>query len=186
MTEKNSGVGTGIGIGVGILIGCGIALLVCLVVGGAAVFIVGNGVAKFAGTAVSSLTNGPFEIGKRPIPSEPAAELLLPATVGDFSRGEVTTNGTKFSTTYTNGSDTITAIANTFNSITAAQQAVKAAGTADSSLIIKMTGLEPSYVTNNLSPDQATKIFYNRGKFEFGFASTSASAYNAFMAKFPF
>ena len=69
---------------------------------------------------------------------------------------------------------------------TAAQQAVKAAGTADSSLIIKMTGLDPSYVTNNFSPDQATKIFYNRGKYEFGFASTSASAYNTFMTKFPF
>ena len=186
MTQNNSGIKTGIGIGVGILIGCGIAMLVCLVVGGAALFIVGNGAVRLAGTAVSALTTGPYEIGKRPLPSEPAQDVLLPVTVGDFTRGEVVNNGKTFSTTYTSGADTITATAGIFDSITAAQQAVKAAGSADSSLVIKMTGLDPSYVTNNLSPDLATKIYYNRGKYQFGFVGSSSGALNAFMTKFPF
>ena len=184
--QNNTGTKIGISVGVGILIGCGISVLLCLVVGGITAFVVGNSAVKVFGTAASALTNGPYGISQRRLPSEPAASSLLPETVGDFTRGDITTNDNTFQAVYTSPSGTIKATAVVFDSLTLAQNAVRAAHTADPSLDVQITGTDPSYVTNSILPDQATKIFYSRGKYEFGFIGSSASVFNSFITQFPF
>ena len=179
MKQNNPGLKTGIGIG--IMIGCGASLVMCLLVGGIGVVLAGKSV-------VGIVTDGPYTIAKRPLPADSTQDTLLPAKVGAYSRGEVTTTGSVFTTVYTNGSNTVTAVAKAFDSVSTAQSNVTAAKTDDNSLTSHLVGssFDPSYATDNLTKGCATKIFYSRGQYEFAFVGSSASAYDAFMSKFPF
>jgi len=167
-----------------IFIGCGIVLLLCIVVSGIALVIGGNAVAKVVGSVVA----GPYEIGKRPVPADANQDTLLPKTVGAYTRGEVTTAGPAFSTTYTNGSNTVTISAIAFDTAANAQAAIAAAKAADTTLTFNLTGsgLDPSYATDSITQGQATKIFYSRGQYEFNIVGSSANAFDGFMTKFPF
>jgi hypothetical protein len=165
-----------------IFIGCGIALLLCIVVSGVAFVVLGNAAVK----VVNSVVAGPYEIGKRPLPADATQDTLLPATVGAYTRGTVTAAGPAFSAVYTNGTNTVTAVATAYDSANTAEAAVTAAATADSSLTFKVTGLDPSYATDNASQGSATKIFYSRGVYGFTFVGSSASSLDGFMTKFPY
>ena len=166
-----------------IVIGCGIALLLCVVVSGIAFAVVGRGVVS----VVNSLTTGPYEISKRPMPADANQDTLLPKTVGAYTRGDVTAAGPAFTTTYTNGTNTVSASAIAFDTATNAESAITAAATADTTLTFKLTGgLDPSYATDSITQGQATKLYYSRGKYEFNFIGSSASALDGFMTKFPF
>ena len=166
-----------------IFIGCGIALLLCVVVGGIAFAVLGNA----AGKLITSVTNGPYEIAKRPMPADGNQDTLLPKTVGAYTRGDVTAAGPAFTTTYTNGTNTVSASAIAFDTAANAESTITAAATADTTLTFKLTGgLDPSYATDSLTQGQATKLYYSRGKYEFNFIGSSASALDGFMTKFPF
>ena len=165
-----------------IFIGCGVVLLACIVISGIGFLVIGNGVAK----VVSSVVAGPYEIGKRPLPTDGSQDTLLPATIGAYTRGTVTAAGAAFSAPYTNGTNTVTAVVTSFDTASNAEAAITAIASADASLSFKFTGTDPSYATDNASQGSATKIYYSRGQYEFNFIGSSASAFDAFMTKFPY
>ena len=164
-----------------IFIGCGVVLLLCIVVGVVATVLGGKAL-------VGAVTDGPYTIAKRPMPADSTQDTLLPAKVGAYTRSAVTAAGPAFTATYTNGSDVITAVATAYDSASTAQAAVAAAKTGDTSLTFNLSGsgIDPSYATDSLTQGSATKIFYSRGLYGFAFVGTSATAYDAFMSKFPY
>jgi hypothetical protein len=165
-----------------ILIGCGVLLVLCIVVsiGGYIVL------APTLQAAVKTVTDGPYQIAKRPLPSAEDKDTLLPATVGNFKRGDVTAVSTQFAATYTNGSETVVATVAIYGTLTAAQDAVKVTHDSDPSLTTVISGLDPSYTSDSITAGKATKLAYSRGKYFFYFNSPSADSLDKFMQAFPF
>ena len=161
-----------------IFIGCGVLLLLCIVVGGIGFFTLGKSV-------INTLTNGPYEIGKRAMPADANQDTLLPQAVGGFTRGDVTTAANGFTATYTSGSDTVKASAGGFESVAAAQANIPTSKTGDGSWTISLSVGDPSFAMDG-TQGTATKIIYSRGKYLFFFTASSASALEGFMTKFPY
>ena len=161
--------------------GCGCTVLIGIVVVVVAYVIVGPTLV----TVINTLAQGgPYQIAHRPLPANSQQDTLLPATVGSFTRGDVSANGNTFTTTYSDGSNTIHAIAAADGSASAAQSAVQTDKDTATGSTLNVVGFDPSYVSDSAIQGQATWIAYSRGQYFFAFTGNSASALDSFMTKF--
>ncbi len=104
-----------------ILIGCGVLLILCIAASGIGFVLIGPSIGK----VVNTVTQGPYQIGARPLPADGNQDTLLPPSVGEFQRGDVQTANNTFTTTYTSGSTTINASAEAFDNMTTAHAAIQ-------------------------------------------------------------
>jgi hypothetical protein len=166
-----------------ILLGC-LVVLVILCLGGGAFF-------YFSGKAlVGALTDGPYTVAKRPMPTAGGDEVdaLLPPKVGNFTRGELTAdNGA--STTYTDGTNTLQVKAGVYPTAAEAQADMQRIGTeteniSQGRLAFTGAGFDPSYV--QITGGSAPRMAWTRGKYLFDVHGTNQAAIDAFMQAFPY
>ncbi len=161
-----------------VLIGCGIVLVVLCIGGGAVLYFGGK-------AAVNLVTEGPYSIGKRPLPTGQDASTILPQTVGAFKRDGDVAQG---AATYSDGTSTVAVAMTVAGSAADAQAAVASAGAAttseNSTNRILITGIDPSYY--KVTVGGASQMTYSRGAYLFNVTTTSEAALDKFMGAFPY
>ena len=162
-------------------LGCGCALLVGILAVTVTVVILGPTLGPVINTVIQG---GPYRIAHRPLPSDSQQDTLLPPTVGSFQRGDVTAASNTFTTTYSDGSNAVQAVASAYSSASQAQDAVQTIKSKASGFTFNLTGLDPSYVSDSATQGQATWLAYSRGQYFFAFTGSSPSALDVFMTKY--
>jgi len=164
-------------------LGCGCALLIALIAVAVSFVLVGPTLINVVNTLIQG---GPYQIGHRPLPADSQQDTLLPPAVGSYTRGDVTANVNSFTTTYSDGTNKVQAIAVAGSSASQAQSEVQAVKDKATGSNFNVTGFDPSYVSDSAIQGQATWLAYSHGQNFFYFTGSSASALDAFMTKFPY
>jgi hypothetical protein len=152
-----------------IIIGC-VALLVVICVG----------VAAFAYFGTRALTQSPYPIASRPMPTGTDIATLLPAKVGDFIRSDVSDGGADYSDRQSQISITVSIK----NSPAEAQASVKAAASTAYGSTGSLLGVDPSFL-RQVSGGNA-RFLYTRGAYLFDVQTTSSEALDKFMNAFAY
>lgn len=152
-----------------IILGCVILLVVVCI--GAAAFI-------FLGAR--ALTQPPYPIASRPLPTGTDVTALFPAKVGDFTRSDASQDGAD----YNAGSAQISVSVSVKNSPAEAQSFVKAASQTTSGSTSYFVGSDPSFL-REVSGGNA-RFLYTRGAYLFDVQSSSSDALDKFMNSFPY
>ena len=171
------------------LVGCLVfVIVVCLCAGGITL-----ATGRLLGGLVDAV-NGlgqdlqpPYDLASRPLPPNPLAETLVPATVGDFTRNSLGPVSGAQQGAYSAGGLQVVLRAALYGSVEEAQAQVEAVGRLPGDFTTRtiVTGQDPSFV-QTVRADGRARLTWSRGPYYFDAQAASQAALDRFMQAFPY